>query len=104
MKNKSTETIEKPHFKRLQFDFTENDWIKFKEIAKEYNVTPTVILCTLYTEILNLWSTEDQYTLNITIFNRYPFHKNVNKIMGDFTSVMLLDIDKSIDYTGKSKF
>ena len=31
--------------------------------------------------------------INLTVFNRYPFNEEVNFLVGDFTSVMLVEID-----------
>lgn len=55
-------------------------------------MTPTAVLCTVFAKVLSYWSNQPQLALNCTIFNRYPFHKDVYKMIGDFTSVMLLDL------------
>ncbi|WP_075603196.1 non-ribosomal peptide synthetase [Saccharicrinis aurantiacus] len=100
---KSISDISKPTFKRLQYIFTEEEWGKFKDVSKLLNVTPTTVLCVLYAEVLNLWSSNLRYTINITVFNRYPFHENVDKIMGDFTSVLLMEFDKNFKGSTREK-
>ena len=40
-----------------------------------------------------MWSGDFEFTINTTIFNRIPFHKQVNEILGDFTSTILLAVD-----------
>ena len=43
--------------------------------------------------LISTWSNQSRIALNLTLFNRYPFHEDVDKLVGDFTSVLLLDID-----------
>ena len=40
--------------------------------------------------MLARWSSRDEFTLNVTLFNRLPLHPEVGEIVGDFTSVSLL--------------
>lgn len=92
---KSTSDVKKALFKRKECIIARERWESFKTIAQRFHVTPTTLLCTIYADVLNLWSSELDFTLNLTVFNRYPFHKDVVQIMGDFTSVILLDFDYS---------
>ena len=68
--------------------------------AKENNVTVSSILCTAFSKVLGYWSNQPKHAINLTVFNRYPFHKDVNKIIGDFTSCMLIesDLNQSSDF------
>ena len=85
--------IETPHFSRLTKKFEKNEWLMLKEISKELNVTPSSLLCGAFAEVLAYWSNQPKFAVNFTVFNRYPFHKDVDNIIGDFTSVMLVEID-----------
>ncbi|WP_198648532.1 hypothetical protein [Cyanothece sp. BG0011] len=38
---------------------------------------------------------KSQFTLNLALFNRLPFHPDIHNILGDFTSVTLLSVDNS---------
>lgn len=42
-------------------------------------------------EVLARWSSRSRFTVDVTMFNRRPMHPDVSKIIGDFTSVILLD-------------
>lgn len=57
--------------------------------------TVSVVLCAAYSKVLSDWCNQKKIALNLTLFNRYPFHRDVDKLVGDFTSVLLLDIDCS---------
>lgn len=87
--------ISKPRFKRYQKIIDKTMWKNIKEMAKNKGITPSVLLCTIYSEILGFWSNQQNLAINVTTFNRYPFHKDVDSIIGDFTSVMLIDVDVS---------
>jgi len=85
--------IKNPQFNRFEWKLEKETWEKLKNKAQDYNVTPSAILCTAYSEVLSFWSNQPHLAVDLTIFNRLPFHKDVNSIVGDFTSVMLLDIN-----------
>ncbi|URZ07162.1 beta-ketoacyl synthase N-terminal-like domain-containing protein [Clostridium felsineum] len=85
--------ISNPSFKRLSRTYNKENWGKIKDIAKELGVSPSSLLCTAYAEVLAYWSNQSRFTVSLTVFNRLPFHKDVDKIVGDFTSVMLIPIN-----------
>lgn len=87
----------KPHFNRLAVHIAADEWQGIKNSLKKRHITPSAYLCTTFAELLSFWSDQPQHTLNVTIFNRYPFHKDVQSLIGDFTSVLLLDTDSSGD-------
>jgi len=86
-------SVKNPHFGRFVKNFGKDGLLRLRETAKKYKASPSVILCTLYADTLGCWSNSGNFALNLTMFNRYPFHGDVERIIGDFTSVMLLDID-----------
>ena len=45
--------------------------------------------------MLAIWSKNPHFAINLTLFNRLPFHPQVHDIVGDFTSVNLLEVDNS---------
>ncbi len=70
-------------------------WQRLKSRAAQAGVTPSGILCAAFAEVLSLWSESPRLTMNLTLFNRLPLHPQVNKIVGDFTSTILLAVDGS---------
>ena len=56
---------------------------------------PSGTLLAAYAEVLAIWSKNPRFTLNLTLFNRLPLHPQSNSIVGDFTSVNLLEVDNS---------
>jgi len=67
-------------------------WGKLKDRAAEAGLTPSAALLAAYADVLACWSGDEAFTLNVTFFNRLPLHPQVNQILGDFTSMILLGI------------
>ncbi|MCV5197222.1 hypothetical protein OFM41_27595, partial [Escherichia coli] len=44
----------------------------------------------VWSTVLSAWSAQPEFTLNLTLFDRRPLHPQINQILGDFTSLMLL--------------
>src|SRR5699024_10814404 len=84
--------VEKPKFEKVSKFLDENKWSLLKQKAKEKNLIPTSILCAAYAYVLAYWSNQEHFAINLTVFNRIPFHEDVKKMIGDFTTLMLLDI------------
>ncbi len=90
---RNPEDIDSPHFKRLSKIFKKEDWEKIKKLANKNNISPSALLCTAYAMTLAYWSNQNSLAINTTVFNRYPFNKDVDKLVGDFTSIVVLGID-----------
>ncbi|MBD8499353.1 non-ribosomal peptide synthetase/type I polyketide synthase [Paenibacillus arenosi] len=82
--------IEKPRFRRLKMQLSEEDTRLFSARMKKYQFTPSAVICTAYMKVLSHWSTHPDITLNLTLFNRLPLHKDVPRILGDFTNITLI--------------
>lgn len=84
--------IRMPRFKRLSHTIPKAKWETIKALSKGHNITPAGLLCAAYSTVLSFWSNQSHFAINLTVFNRYPFHKDVLKLVGDFTSIILLDV------------
>ncbi|TKI55070.1 amino acid adenylation domain-containing protein [Brevibacillus antibioticus] len=89
----SLSSIQKPQFRRFRKMFSQKKWQQIRKLAQEKHVTPSVLLCSMYAEVLAFWSNQPKLAINLTLFNRLPFHPDVPNIVGDFTSLILLDVD-----------
>ncbi|MED4400360.1 non-ribosomal peptide synthetase, partial [Metabacillus fastidiosus] len=82
-----------PRFNKYS-EFLEGEkWSRLKLQARNRNLTPTSVLCAAYAYVLAYWSNQSHFAVNLTVFNRIPFHEDVKKMIGDFTTLMLLDIN-----------
>lgn len=92
---KNPSTIGRPAFKRRSANVEPEVWRSLKEKAARFHSTPVGTLLAAYAEVLAIWSKSQRFTLNLTLFNRLPLHPDSNSIVGDFTSVNLLEVDNS---------
>lgn len=83
----------KPNFERHASHLGKTNWDKLQGKAKSLGITPTILLIGCFAEVLNRWSKSSHFSLNLTLFNRIPFHSDVDKVVGDFTSLTLLEMD-----------
>lgn len=94
-------------FERHFFQLNKNDWNKLKRSIAAKGVTATNVLFTLYSDCLAKWSTNKHFIINLILLNRLPVHPDVNRIIGDFTSINLTEVDFSntqrtfIDYVNQ---
>jgi len=79
-------------FQRRSSTLPADDWQRLKERAARSGLTPSGALLSAYADVLACWSKDDAFTLNVTLFNRLPLHPQVNRILGDFTSMVLVEI------------
>ncbi|MBE6034251.1 MAG: amino acid adenylation domain-containing protein [Clostridiales bacterium] len=67
-------------------------WRRFKEIAVQHQVSPSTLLGAIYSLVLAKWSNQKELLVNITVFERMGFHPDVEKILGDFTKILPLEV------------
>jgi amino acid adenylation domain-containing protein/thioester reductase-like protein len=92
---KSPGSLTKPRFVRRSARLDQGRWAQLKNRSAEAGLTPSGVLLAAFAEVLTGWSKRPQFTINLTIFNRHPLHPQVNDIIGDFTSLILLSVDNS---------
>lgn len=104
---KSPVSVHKPRFSHREFHLPEEDWRRLQERCEDRGLTPTAVLATVFSEVLAAWSGTRRFTLNLTLFNRLPLlltendaghrslHPHLRRVVGDFTSICLLEMDAS---------
>ena len=92
---KKTDEINKQRFVRLKSRMEKNRWNNLKDRATKSGLTPSGVLLAAFSEVLATWSKSSDFTLNLPMFNRLPLHEQVNEIVGDFTTTLLLEINNS---------
>lgn len=61
--------------------------------AQRRGITPAMAVAASYAGTLARWSTNRRFLLNLPMFGREQFHPDVDKLVGDFTSSLMLDVD-----------
>ncbi|NMO19733.1 non-ribosomal peptide synthetase, partial [Pyxidicoccus fallax] len=82
-------------FTRRQGGLDPSSWRAFRERAAAAGVTASMALAAAYGEVLRAHGRSNRLTLNLTLFNRLPLIEDVERIIGDFTSGILLELDGS---------
>jgi len=90
-----TQGLLRPAFKRYASQLDADAWKQLRERARRHDLTPSGVLLAAYSEILGRWSKSPRFNLNLTLFNRMPLHPQINRIVGDFTTTVLLEVDHS---------
>lgn len=61
--------------------------------AHRRGITPAMAVAAAYSNALARWSSDSRFLLNLPMFGREPYHPDVDKLVGCFTSSLMLDID-----------
>ena len=85
--------LERPVFKRRSQQLPAEEWTRLKKRAATAGLTPSGVLLAAFAETLAVWCRSPRLTLNLTLFNRLPLHSQVDRLIGDFTSLTLLEAD-----------
>ncbi len=97
---KAPDQIAQPRFERHGLRMEAQRWEQVKRRARQYGLTPSGLLLACYAEVLAVWSNQRHFTLNLPTFNRLPIHPDVNQVVGEFTSILLVEVD----FRGQSDF
>ena len=65
----------------------------FERHAREHALTPAMALAAVFCEALGAWCETPELLLNLPLFNRTPLHEDIERLVGDFTSSILLAWD-----------
>ncbi|RMI28378.1 non-ribosomal peptide synthetase [Nocardia stercoris] len=63
------------------------------EAAHAHGVTPAVALAAVFAETIGGWSAGSRFLLNLPLFQRESVHPDIDRVIGDFSSSIMLDVD-----------
>jgi nonribosomal peptide synthetase protein BlmIV len=87
--------IRGPRFTRRTQRLAPELWRTLKQRARSLGLTPSGAVLAAFAEILGRFARSPHFTLNVTLFNREPVHDDVNRVLGDFTTVTLLAVEST---------
>ncbi|ADG80887.1 Amino acid adenylation domain protein OS=Tsukamurella paurometabola (strain ATCC 8368 / DSM/ CCUG 35730 / CIP 100753 / JCM 10117 / KCTC 9821 / NBRC 16120/ NCIMB 702349 / NCTC 13040) OX=521096 GN=Tpau_4326 PE=4 SV=1 [Tsukamurella paurometabola] len=70
--------------------------------ARTRGVTPAMALASVFAATVARWSAADRFLLNLPLFDREPVHPDIDGVVGDFTSSVLLDVDGTAPVTAEA--
>lgn len=81
------EVSEKTSFTRRIFTLSPDKWDRLKTVAKNNEITSSVVIMTLYIETISRWSYGSSFCINLTLNDRDREYLSENAIVGDFTTI-----------------
>lgn len=94
---KAPEQIKETRFTRRKRVIEKDKWDKVKEIAASYKSTPSMVLLTAYALILERWTNQDKFFINLPLFNRDLSNENLKDMVADFTNILLVEHERKND-------
>lgn len=85
--------VKNPKVYRKEIVINHKYYKKLKSMASVIGVSSSVVQLTAYAVILSRWSGMKHFTLNIPMFNKIPFNKEVENLTGEFGSLIFLEIN-----------
>jgi len=88
-------SVECVRFVRRQCRLPRAQRLELERTARTHGLTPAMVFLTAYAQVLAMWSAQQRFLLNVPLFDRHPLHPDVSRLVADFTSVILLEVDVS---------
>lgn len=67
--------------------------------AHARGITPAMALAAVFAETISGWSAQSRFLLNVPLFHREPVHPHIDRVIGDFTSSIMLEVDVTENVT-----
>ncbi|MBW3667580.1 MAG: non-ribosomal peptide synthetase, partial [Actinobacteria bacterium] len=72
---------------------SQDDWALLARRAGLKGVTLSMVFVTAFAEVVGAWSAEQRFVLNLPLYDREPLDPGVADLVGDFTNLVLLEVD-----------
>lgn len=92
-----------PRFARLSARLAAPQWEALKARARAEGLTPSALLLSAYAATLSAWAGHDELSLNLTLFDREPLHPQIEQVLGDFTTLLLLAWQPAADWRSSAQ-
>ena len=91
---KSPEAAGTPRFARRTARLGREAWQRLKALASRRNLTPSALLLSAFSMVLARWCASPRFCLMLTTFDRRGAHPQISEIVGDFTRLLLLEVER----------
>jgi mycobactin phenyloxazoline synthetase len=61
--------------------------------AHQRGVTPAMALAAVFADTIGGWSAQSRFLMNVPLFHRESVHPDIDRMVGDFTSSIMLEVD-----------
>lgn len=83
--------------KRLHYWISDKEKLNIQNNCKHYKVTMAMALVSAFAHAIGTHCKESKFFLNLPLFNREKINDQIDNIVGDFSSSILLNVDLSND-------
>jgi amino acid adenylation domain-containing protein len=88
-------SLTRPRFVPHRAGLDPDTWARLKERADVEGLTPSIMLCAAYADVLARWSRTQRFTLSVT-GGRPPAHPHIARVIGPFARPTLLEVDGTV--------
>jgi pyochelin synthetase len=85
---------DEPRFERHAVTLDRENWEGFSARARTNGLTCSVAVLAAYAEVLGCWSDSLHFSLTLTLVDRPQEPAGIERLVGDFTSVSILEVDQ----------
>ncbi|WP_433323793.1 SDR family NAD(P)-dependent oxidoreductase [Spirillospora sp. CA-294931] len=89
-----SEPTGRPRFVRRSARLRPTEWEALRTEAARRGATPTAVFLAAYAEALAGWSGSPHFSMTLTLFDRPAIHPGVDSVVGDFTSLLVHEVDR----------
>ncbi|TQN33272.1 dihydroaeruginoic acid synthetase [Haloactinospora alba] len=82
-------------FQRRTLPVLPDEWHRIRERASRAGVRPETVLYATYAHTLERWDEGRQFLLNVPVFDRPRLHSGIDRIVGDFTRLLVSPVTTS---------
>ena len=86
----SPDRIGIPRFVRRSGRLAAAEWRGLKDAARQAGLTPSGVILAAYCATLSASSAAAELTVTLTVFDRAQVHADIDRVLGDFTTLMLV--------------
>jgi amino acid adenylation domain-containing protein len=87
------EAMQRPRLLRKAASLDADAFECLRANARHAGLTASAALTAAFAEVIAQWGESRRFVLNLPVFDRQPFVADVERIVGDFTNVCLVDVD-----------
>ncbi|MBL4761433.1 MAG: hypothetical protein JKY93_01885, partial [Gammaproteobacteria bacterium] len=96
---KKTSDKQAPGFEVTELEATQRHegglqyWYRLKQKAQQLGVAPSIVLLSVYAEVLAAWADSPSFSIVIPSWERLPLHDDIDQVIGDFTAMSWLAVE-----------
>ncbi len=86
-------------YRRQLVRIERSKWDNFEKVCAANKATPAMALLTVYASAVERWSADNRFLINIPVFNRDTNIEGIEKVVADFTNLLIVDTECSTSDT-----